>query len=159
MLGVSGTPVLDAVGKLGDLGDCPSDKIRTLICLDWDPYHMFPFMDGLSCHRISDLCDPLVTVRFRFIPPLPIYSRLGALCNSKLSLSLHLCLILSISFPLPLNLLDLFPFPCALLCAAPLSTARRPSSHWILSPSKGCVDPRAKPLPPEAIELTFSRCN
>ena len=29
MLGVSGTPVLDAVGKLGDLGDRPSDK-RTL---------------------------------------------------------------------------------------------------------------------------------
>ena len=26
MLGVSGTPVLDAVGKLGDLGDRPSDK-------------------------------------------------------------------------------------------------------------------------------------
>jgi|SRR5712672_1935001 len=29
MLGVSGTPVLDAVGKLGDLGDCLSGK-RTL---------------------------------------------------------------------------------------------------------------------------------
>jgi len=29
MLGVSGTPVLDAMGKLGDLGDRPSDK-RTL---------------------------------------------------------------------------------------------------------------------------------
>src|SRR5712671_246167 len=29
MLGVSGTPVLDAVGKLGDLGDRSSDK-RTL---------------------------------------------------------------------------------------------------------------------------------
>ena len=29
MLGVSGTPVLDAVGKLGDLGDRLSDK-RTL---------------------------------------------------------------------------------------------------------------------------------
>src|SRR5712671_7369742 len=86
MLGVSGTPVLDAMGKLGDLGDRPSDKIRTLICLDWDPDCMFPFMDGLSCHRISDLCDPLVTVRFRFIPPLPIYSRLEALCSSKLSL-------------------------------------------------------------------------
>jgi len=27
MLGVSGTPVLDAVGKLGDLGDRLSDKI------------------------------------------------------------------------------------------------------------------------------------
>ena len=26
MLGVSGTPVLDAVGKLGDLGDRLSDK-------------------------------------------------------------------------------------------------------------------------------------
>src|SRR5712672_1329224 len=26
MLGVSGTPVLDAVGKLGDLGDRPNDK-------------------------------------------------------------------------------------------------------------------------------------
>jgi len=26
MLGVSGTPVLDAVGELGDLGDCLSDK-------------------------------------------------------------------------------------------------------------------------------------
>jgi len=29
MLGASGTPVLDAVGKLGHLGDRPSDK-RTL---------------------------------------------------------------------------------------------------------------------------------
>ena len=35
MLGVSGTPVLDAVGKLGDLGDRPSDK-RTLS--DSDPW-------------------------------------------------------------------------------------------------------------------------
>ena len=33
MLGVSGTPVLDAVGKLGDLGDRPSDK-RTLSASD-----------------------------------------------------------------------------------------------------------------------------
>src|SRR5712672_611136 len=32
MLGVSGTPVLDAVGKLGDLGGRPSDK-RTLSVL------------------------------------------------------------------------------------------------------------------------------
>jgi len=32
MLGVSGTPVLDAVGKLGDLGDRSSDK-HTLLCL------------------------------------------------------------------------------------------------------------------------------
>src|SRR5882757_6355997 len=55
-LGVSGTPVSGAVGKLGDLGDRSSDKIRTLICSDWDPYCMFPFMDGLSCHRVSDLC-------------------------------------------------------------------------------------------------------
>jgi len=44
---VSGTPVSDAVGKLRDLGDRLSDKIRTLICLDWDPYSMFPFADGL----------------------------------------------------------------------------------------------------------------
>jgi len=56
MLGVSGMPVSDAVGKLGDLGDCLGDKIRTLICLDWDPYSTFPFTDGLSCHRVSDLC-------------------------------------------------------------------------------------------------------
>src|SRR5712671_1564634 len=89
MLGVSGTPVSDAVGKLGDLGDRPSDKIRTLICLDWDPYSMFPFWDGLWCHRVSYLCYPLTTVCFRFIPPLPIYSRLGALCSSKLSLLSH----------------------------------------------------------------------
>src|SRR5712671_2948207 len=32
MLGVSGTPVLDAVGKLGDLGDRLSDKTYAL-CL------------------------------------------------------------------------------------------------------------------------------
>ena len=43
MLGVSGMPVSDAVGKLRDLGDRLSNKIRTLICLDWDPYSMFPF--------------------------------------------------------------------------------------------------------------------
>jgi len=62
MLGVSGMPVSDAMGKLGDLRDHLSDKIRTLICLDWDPDCMFPFTDGLSCHHISDLCYPLVTV-------------------------------------------------------------------------------------------------
>ena len=33
MLGVSGTPVLDAVGKLRDLGDCPSNKTYTLLYL------------------------------------------------------------------------------------------------------------------------------
>jgi len=105
MLGVSGTPVSDAVGKLGDLGDRLSDKIRTLICLDWDPDCMFPFMDGLSCHRVSDLCRPLVTVRFRSIPPPPIYSRLGALCSSKLSLLLH-----------PTYSVALYPF-----CRSPLA--------------------------------------
>jgi len=30
MLGVSGTPVSDAMGKLRDLGDRPGDKIKTL---------------------------------------------------------------------------------------------------------------------------------
>ena len=55
-LGVSGTPVSDAVGKLGDLRDRSSDKIRTLICLDWDPDCMFPFTDDLSCHRVSYAC-------------------------------------------------------------------------------------------------------
>jgi len=55
-------PVSGAVGKLGDLGDRPGDKIRTLICLDWDPDCMFPFTDGLSCHRVSDLGFPLLTV-------------------------------------------------------------------------------------------------
>ena len=34
MLGASRTPVLDAVGKLGDLGDRPSDK-----CTLFDPTH------------------------------------------------------------------------------------------------------------------------
>src|SRR5712672_3582130 len=111
-------------------------KMRTLICLDWDPDCMFPFTDGLWCHRVSYLCYPLVTVRFRSIPPLPIYSRLGALCSSKLSLLLHPPPIL----PLPTipTLLDSLPLPCALLCAAPLQIARRPSSHWVLSPSKIC---------------------
>jgi len=56
MLGVSGMPVSGAVGKLRDLGDHPGDKIKTLICSDWDPYSMFPLTDGLSCHRVSDLC-------------------------------------------------------------------------------------------------------
>src|SRR5712675_3564243 len=74
-LGVFGMPVSDAVGKLGDLGDRPGDKIRTLIRLDWDPDCMFPFIDGLLCHRVSDLCHPLVTVRLRSRPPIPIYSR------------------------------------------------------------------------------------
>src|SRR5712671_6757588 len=133
-LGASGTPVSDAVGKLGDLGDRPGDKIRTLICLDWDPDCMFPFTDGLSCHRVSYLCYPLVTVRFRSILPLPIYSRLGALCSSKLSLLSHPPPFLSL--PTTLNLSDLFSFPRALLCAAPLPTARGPSSHCVLSPSK-----------------------
>ena len=74
-LGVFGMPVLDAVRKLGDLGDHPGDKIRTLIRLDWDSDCMFPFTDGLLCHCISDLCRPLVTVHFRSRPPIPIYSR------------------------------------------------------------------------------------
>ena len=39
-LGVSGTPVSDAVGKSGDLGDRPGDKITALSCRDWDPYCM-----------------------------------------------------------------------------------------------------------------------
>jgi len=52
MLGVSGMPVSDAMGKLGDLRDRSSDKIRTLIRLDWDPYSMFPFTDDLSCHHV-----------------------------------------------------------------------------------------------------------
>jgi len=60
MLGVSGTPVLDAVGKSGDLGDRPGDKITALSCRDWDPDCMFPFTDGLSCHRISYACPHLV---------------------------------------------------------------------------------------------------
>ena len=34
MLGVSGTPVLGAVGKLGDLGDRPSDKRMLLLLMD-----------------------------------------------------------------------------------------------------------------------------
>ena|SRR5712671_1724003 len=33
MLGVSGTPVLDAVGKLGDLGDRSSDKTYAFLVL------------------------------------------------------------------------------------------------------------------------------
>ena len=37
MLGVSGTPVLDAVGKLGDLGDRPSDKCTLLWFWTDDP--------------------------------------------------------------------------------------------------------------------------
>jgi len=75
MLGVSGTPVSDAMGKLGDLGDRPGDKIRTLICPDWDPDCMFPFTDGLWCHHVSDLCYPLVTVRFEYLQFRSIYSR------------------------------------------------------------------------------------
>jgi len=47
MLGVSGTPVLDAVGKSGDLGDRPGDKIKALFHCDWDHYCMFPLSDGL----------------------------------------------------------------------------------------------------------------
>ena len=75
MLGVSGTPVSDAMGKLGDLGDRPGDKIRTLICPDWDPDCMFPFTDGLSCYCVSDLCYSLVTVHFEYLQIRPIYSR------------------------------------------------------------------------------------
>jgi len=35
MLGVSGTPVLDAVGKLGDLRDHPGDKCTLSACDSW----------------------------------------------------------------------------------------------------------------------------
>src|SRR5882672_3997728 len=35
MLGVSGTPVLDVVGKLGDLGDRPGDKCTLSVSDSW----------------------------------------------------------------------------------------------------------------------------
>jgi len=35
MLGVSGTPVLDAVGKLRDLGDHPNDKHMLSVSDSW----------------------------------------------------------------------------------------------------------------------------
>ena len=35
MLGVSGTPVLDAVGKSGGLGDWPDDKLRFYLIVIW----------------------------------------------------------------------------------------------------------------------------
>jgi len=50
---VSGTPVLDAMGKSGDLGDHPGDKIKVLSCRDWDPYCMFPLwmaFDAIAFH-------------------------------------------------------------------------------------------------------------
>jgi len=69
MLGDLGPPVLDAVGKLGDLGDA-GDKIRPLICLDLYPYSMFSFLDAWV-HRVSNL-GTLLLLFFRSIPPLPI---------------------------------------------------------------------------------------
>ena len=47
MLGVSGTPVLDAVGKSRDLRDHLGNKIKVLFRCDWDHYCMFPLLDGL----------------------------------------------------------------------------------------------------------------
>ena len=47
MLGVSGTPVLDAVGKSRDLRDHLGNKIKVLFHCDWDHYCMFPLLDGL----------------------------------------------------------------------------------------------------------------
>ena len=79
MLGVSGTPVLDAVGKLGDLGDRPNDK-RTLSDSDsWtdDPtgrsVGWIRLLYGLSTTIRSDGDHPLggiprsrtPTIRFR----------------------------------------------------------------------------------------------
>ena len=49
MLGVSGTPVLDAVGKLGDLGDRSSDKCT------------FSLAYGLMIRSVIDRVD---TVRY-----------------------------------------------------------------------------------------------
>src|SRR5712671_3534486 len=90
-------------------------------------------------------------------------SDLGASCSPKSSLLSypvnavilhHTCTILLHSLHS-----DLFFLPCTLLCAAPLPTARKPSSCCVLSPSKFAKGPRVKPLSPETIELMFPHHN
>ena len=92
-------PVSDAVGKLGDLGDRPSDKMRTLIRLDWDPYGMFPY---LTVTAITAVCFTFwmawSAIAFQIYATLLLlyvlntYSfilyivDLGVICSSKLSL-------------------------------------------------------------------------
>src|SRR5712672_3539768 len=122
MLGVSGTPVLDAVGKSGDLGDWSDDKLRTLKCPDWDHHSMFPLSDGLWCHRISDSFRPAL-LYVSVIARLYLYIvDLGAICSSKLSLLVALSLFCPpLFYPLYLNLFDLFSLSRAFLCAAPPS--------------------------------------
>src|SRR5712671_2350245 len=85
------------------------------------------------------------------------YSRLGATLGSPklrlLSLLSHFCPL----FPSVLSLqsrelaLNLFLFPCVLLCAAPLPTARRPCPSPVLFPSVFARTLGHSPFSPETI--------
>ena len=95
MLGVSGTPVLDAVGKLGDLGDRLSDK-RTLS--DSDSRTDDPA--GQAVGRIRLLYIPSTTVRSDGDYPLegiPLWLnptiRFGMAVDAITSHTLAICLL------------------------------------------------------------------
>jgi len=149
------------VGKSGDLGDRPGDKIKALSCGDWDPSSMFPLRMALMPSRFIFMLPPFCTV----------YKRSWGTLEPQVKSSVHsgrtpttcLTLYYPVAPPpypyLSLNLLDLFSLPCALLCAAPLPIARRPSPHCVLSPSQFAKGPKAKPLPPETIKLTILHRN
>jgi len=76
-------PVSDAVGKIGDLGDCPGDKIRTLIRLDGDPDCMFLLQ--MACYAIAfQIYAILLYCTFQISPTYTLYIvDLGALCASS----------------------------------------------------------------------------
>ena len=64
MLGVSGTPVSDAVGKLGDLGDCLSDKVKNSNLFGLGPLQYVSFYGWLVMpSRFRSMCS-LLTVPY-----------------------------------------------------------------------------------------------
>jgi len=154
-----------SMGKSGDLGDRPGDKIMALSCRDWDPYCMFSSLGWLlmpsAFHIHATISITVYKQSWGILEPQVKSFR----CTLPNLSHTPLPWLFPHQFPLSFPLNSTVPSlrvtcslsPCALLCAAPLPTARRPSSHCVLFPSKFAIGPRAKPLSPEMIELMFPR--
>src|SRR5712672_4723717 len=78
-----------SVGKSGDLGDHPGNKIKALFHCDWDHYCMFP--SWMACGAITFhvlATPPLLYISVLACSYLYIVD-LGAPCSPKSSLSSH----------------------------------------------------------------------
>src|SRR5712671_1795809 len=90
MLGVSGTPVLDAMGKLGDLGDRLSDKCTLLSSDSWtdDPasrsvgWICLLYIFSTTIRSNGDY--PLQGIPLRLIPTIRFGMAVDAINNSEL---------------------------------------------------------------------------